>query len=69
MSRRSNRSTAEKVAIAQWAAAKLTGVQPVQEARPQVETVEQFLARGGVVQVLAAPGDCFLDTNRVPYAD
>lgn len=59
----------ERVQAAQHIQAKTTGVNQIQPAREKVETVEEFQARGGKVEVLPKPGDCFLDTNRVPYAE
>lgn len=57
----------DRVQAAQSAQARTTGVNQIQPAREKVETVEEFVARGGVVQVLPAFGNMFTDNSRVTY--
>lgn len=57
----------ERVACAQHIQAKVTGVNQIQPAREKVETVEEFQARGGKVEVLPAFGNMFTDNSRVTY--
>lgn len=59
---------AERVACAQHIQARVTGVNQIQPAREKVETVEEFQARGGKVEVLPNNyGDAFLSDMVVPY--
>lgn len=48
-----------RVQAAQSAQARTTGVNQIQPAREKVETVEEFLARGGKVEVLPSYGNMF----------
>lgn len=54
---------AERVACAQHIQARVTGVNQFQPAREKAETVEEFKARGGKVEVLAPCGNGFLPTK------
>lgn len=49
----------ERVACAKSVQAKVTGVHQIQPAREKAETVEEFLARGGVIDVLPSYGNMF----------
>lgn len=57
----------ERVQAAQNIQAKTTGVNQIQPAREKVETVEEFLARGGVIERLPSYGNMFTDNSRVAY--
>lgn len=62
-------TSAEKVAAAQAIQNRVNGVAAVQPAREKVESVAEFVARGGVVQVLPNNFDGFItDYLAVPYA-
>lgn len=59
----------ERVACAQHIQAKVTGVNQTQE-RHALPSSDEFIAKyPDKYAKLPSPGDCFLDTNRVPYAD
>lgn len=49
----------DRVQAAQSAQARTTGVNQIQPAREKVETVEEFQARGGVIERLPSYGDMF----------
>lgn len=49
----------ERVQAAQHIQAKTTGVNQIQPAREKAETVEEFLARGGVIERLPSYGNMF----------
>lgn len=60
---------AERVAAAQAIANKHNGVNAVQQRHSLPSSDEFIAANPSKFERLASPGDCFLDTNRVPYAD
>lgn len=49
----------DRVQAAQHIQAKTTGVNQIQPAREKVETVEEFQARGGVIEMLPSCGNIF----------
>lgn len=52
-------TSAEKVAAAQAIQNRVNGVAAVQPAREKVESVAEFVARGGKVEVLPSYGNMF----------
>ena len=60
---------AERVACAQHIQAKVTGVSQFQERHSLPDSSAFIEANPDKYAKLPSPGDCFLDTNRVPYAD
>lgn len=59
----------DRVQAAQSAQAKVTGVNQIQE-RHALPDSSAFIAENpSKYERLPSPGDCFLDANRVPYAD
>lgn len=61
-------NTIERVQAAQAIQNRVNGVAAVQPAREKVESVAEFVARGGKVEVLPAFGNMFTDNGRVTYA-